>query len=225
MKIYRKSKVKELFNFDKDYLDSHIVIGVDEVGRGPVAGPVVASAVYFPDNSSELLEALKYLDDSKKFSSNQALRKLLSEEIKKYAEYSICECSVEEIEKYNIFQASLIAMKKACIDLLSRIEPDKEPLILVDGKFIIKNYSQKQVAVVKGDSKSASIASASILAKVYRDRKMKELSKLYPYYDWAKNKGYPTKTHLAAVKEHGHCEIHRKSFLRKILFEQLKLQV
>ena len=214
----KASRILELVKFDKKYSKKNIVIGTDEVGRGPVAGPVVACALYFPVFNKELNEALKYLDDSKKFSSNPKLRKEISEEIKKYALYSIAECSVQEIEKHNILQASLIAMKRSCEDLLKIINlSEKEPVILIDGRFKIPKYTPEQVPVVKGDTKSASIAAASIMAKVYRDELMQNLGKDHPYYNWEKNKGYPTKAHIEAIKKHGTCKWHRKSFLTKIL--------
>ena len=218
MSLSRKYRIAELIKFDKKYSKANLIIGTDEVGRGPVAGPVVACALYFPVFNKELKESLKYLDDSKKFSSNPKLRKELSNEIKKFAQFSIQECSVQEIEKYNILQASLIAMKRSCEDLLNNINAlNKEPMILIDGRFKISKYSINQLPVIKGDSKSASIAAASIIAKVYRDELMQELGKNHPQYCWDKNKGYPTPAHLEAIKEHGICEWHRKSFLKKIL--------
>ena len=126
----RKTKILELLEFDEQILNNGLIIGTDEAGRGPVAGPVVAGAVCFEEINDNLIEELNYLDDSKKFSSNPKLRKELSEQIKKYAIYSIQECTVEEIEKYNILQASLLAMRKACLDLNKQINTDKELLIL-----------------------------------------------------------------------------------------------
>lgn len=215
MKISRKSKINELIEFDKNMADNYPLIGLDEAGRGPVAGPVTASAVYFPGFDKDIIEAISYLDDSKKFSSNIKLRKELSDEIKRVAKYSIKECSAREIEKYNILKASLLAMKRAFEDLMSQINLEKPPVLLIDGKFKIPELKYSQKAVVKGDSKSASIAAASILAKVDRDELMINLSKEFPYYGWDKNKGYPTKVHIEAIEEHGLCDWHRKTFIIK----------
>ena len=215
MKASRKTKIVELIKFDKKLGKLNSIIGVDEAGRGPLAGPVVASALYFPEFSKELSETLKYLDDSKKLSPK--LRQELSDEIKKIAKYSIQEASVEEIEKYNILQASLLAMGRACKDLFKQIELEKDPKILVDGKFPIPKFKVDQMPVIKGDGKSASIAAASILAKVHRDDMMCKLAEEYPQYNWQQNKGYPTKAHISAIIEHGPCSWHRKTFLRKVL--------
>lgn len=223
----RKSRIDELAEFDRQF--DCMVIGTDEVGRGPVAGPVVASAVYFPELNSEVCEIVKYIDDSKKFSSNPNLRKSLAESIKSVSLYSIQECSVEEIDKINILQASLLAMKKSCNDLICQLKSSKKKLdskdiiILVDGKFVIPKYKYTQQAVKKGDTLSASIAAASILAKVHRDELMINLSGKFPEYYWHKNKGYPTPVHIAALREIGACEWHRKTFLGKILCEQKKI--
>jgi len=222
LKISRKSKIKELVEFDIN--NGSVVIGTDEAGRGPVAGPVVAGAVYFPDFSEEVCEVIKFIDDSKKFSSNPKLRKELSEGIKSVAKYSIQQCSVEEIDKINILQASLLAMRKCCEDLIAQSSVNKDGLIiLVDGKFVIPKYNYSQKAVKKGDTLSASIAAASILAKVYRDELMQGLAEEFPQYCWHKNKGYPTLAHREALKKHGACQWHRKTFLGKVLCEQKKL--
>jgi len=217
LKTCRKPRIIELIEFDREFVGSSPVIGVDEAGRGPLAGPVTACALYFPKFTEELAEILKFLDDSKKFSSNPKLRKELAEEIKKQTKYAICECSVDEIDKYNILQASLLAMKRACQKLTEQINSEYSPKILIDGKFVIPNYKTNQLPVIKGDSKSASIAAASILAKVHRDELMCRLSEQHPVYLWKKNKGYPTKAHIQAIREHGACGWHRKSFLKKVL--------
>lgn len=222
MRILRKSKIKELVEFDQGH--GCFVIGTDEAGRGPVAGPVVASAVYFPELNSEICEVIKFIDDSKTFSSNPKLRKELAESIKSVAMYSIQECSVEEIDKINILQASLLAMKKSCEDLIGQITFNQDNLIiLVDGKFVIPKYDYLQRAVKKGDTLSASIAAASILAKVYRDDLMFKLTENFPQYGWHKNKGYPTRAHIEALRTYGACEWHRKTFLGKVLCEQKKI--
>jgi ribonuclease HII len=216
LKVFRQSKIEQLIDFDNSFSEKHCVIGTDEAGRGPLAGPVSACALYFPNFNKETLEILKYLDDSKKFSSNPNLRKALATDLKEIAKFKIAWATVEEIEKYNILQCSLLAMKKACNELIKELKPTNEVIILVDGKFIIKDFDVKQSAIIKGDSKSASIAAASIIAKVERDELMIKLSEEFPVYKWSKNKGYPTKDHINAIKTHGDCEWHRKTFLTKI---------
>jgi ribonuclease HII len=215
--IQRKSRIVELIKHDLKEGKNFVLIGTDEAGRGPVAGPVTACAVCFKSVDKHLKEALKYLDDSKKFSANSKLRKDIAEEIKKRSYYSIQHCTVEEIEKYNILQASLLAMKKACNDIISQIQNSENILILVDGRIIIPNFDFAQKGLIKGDSKSASIASASILAKVQRDELMIKISNDYPEYEWHQNKGYPTPKHLEAIRRHGITKWHRKSFLTKCL--------
>jgi len=192
-----------------------LLIGTDEAGRGPLAGPVCASAVYFPEFTKEIRDALKYLDDSKRFSANHSLRKEISEEIKKYSIYSIAFCSVKEIEKHNILQASLLAMKKAVKSVMKEIPAEKPRMVLIDGRQLIPKFEIRQSAVIKGDTLSASIAAASVLAKVTRDELMITLSEEFPHYLWHKNKGYGTKDHVKAICEFGVCEHHRKSFLKK----------
>lgn len=219
MTLSRKTKIDELIKFDKKYTKTHLLIGTDEAGRGPVAGPVTASAVCFKAFNKEVKDVLKYLDDSKKISAKT--RAELAVEIKRLSYFSIQECSVAEIEQYNILQASLIAMGRACRHVLEQVAQEhgeaKNPMTFVDGKFIIKNMDFEQQALVKGDSKSASIAAASVLAKVSRDELMIKLSQEFPMYDWQKNKGYGTPAHLQAIREHGQTIWHRKSFLTKCL--------
>ncbi len=213
MKFLIKNRIDELADFDRNL--NCPIIGTDEAGRGPIAGPVVAAAVYFPTLSDDVCEVIKFIDDSKKLSPS--LRKQMAQEIKKVSKYSIAECTVEEIEKYNILQASLLAMKRACEKICHPALDAGSNLILVDGKFTIPSYIKNQKAVKKGDSLSASIAAASILAKVHRDEIMQRLAEEFPVYEWQNNKGYPTRKHIEAVREHGFCEWHRKKFLTKIL--------
>ncbi|MDD3150821.1 MAG: ribonuclease HII, partial [Candidatus Gastranaerophilales bacterium] len=151
-----KSAINDLVKFDEQFCTSYCVIGTDEAGRGPVAGPVTAAAVWLEEFDKKLIKNLEYLNDSKKLSSKR--RKELSIEIKKCAKYKIIHLSVEQIEKYNILQASLLAMKEACSSIIKENNLILPPKILVDGKFCIPKYDIAQQAVIKGDGKSASIA-------------------------------------------------------------------
>lgn len=199
-------RVKAFYDFDKSY-GHEIVAGVDEVGRGPLAGPIVAAAVILPNDSEDLILRI---NDSKKLSKE--LREELSEIIKKKAiSYSIAVKTNEEIDERGIGFCNNEIFKEA-IDGLS-IVPD---LVLSDG-YTIKEFTFRNEAVIKGDTKSAAIACASILAKVYRDKVMEEYAKNYPNYNFDKNVGYGTKEHIEAIINHGSCEIHRESFLRNIL--------
>ncbi len=185
------------------------VAGVDEVGRGPLAGDVVACAVIMPD--TDLLNQLK---DSKALTEKR--RELLFEQIKQSAlAWAVGRCSPQEIDKLNILQASLLAMRRA-VDSL-KIRPDK---VLVDGNKL-PDWQYQAEAIVQGDKILPLISAASILAKVIRDREMHALDKIYPRYGFAKHKGYPTKQHLQAIAEFGICKIHRVSFapVKKVLLE------
>ncbi len=204
-----------LFEFDSEF--SATVIGTDEAGRGPGAGDVFGAAVCFKKNfkttlNAEQLAILSCLNDSKKI--NPKLRAELSLIIKACSYYSIKQISIEEIEKNNILNAALLTMKLSCEDVLKQM--DNAALTLVDGNRKIKNFTYPQTTVTKGDSKSASIAAASILAKVARDDYMQKLHKKYPQYGWAQNKGYLTRAHIDAIKTHGINEFHRKSFLKNL---------
>lgn len=194
---------------DKYRVNNKIILaGTDEAGRGPLAGPVVAAAVILPIDFYD-----ERINDSKKLSAH--LREELLNVIRKNAlayEYTII--SQNKIDKINILKASLLAMKRSVEKL--KIQPD---IILIDGNKSFA-YEAEVIPIVKGDSKSLSIASASIIAKVVRDRIMKKLAKEYPYYGWETNKGYPTKEHIEAVLKFGACRIHRKTFLTKI-FERI----
>lgn len=193
-------------NIDKKYLASAIeyIAGTDEAGRGPLAGPVVAAAVILPKDFYD-----ERIDDSKKLSAH--LREELFDVIRKNAlSYAYTIISQNKIDEINILKASLLAMKRSVQKL--KLQPD---IILVDGNksFV---YDAKVIPIIKGDSKSLSIASASIIAKVVRDKIMMKLAKDYPQYGWDRNKGYPTKEHIEAILRYGACKIHRKTFLRKI---------
>ena len=182
------------------------ICGVDEAGRGPLAGPVCAAAVILPQDC-----IIEGLNDSKKLSEKkrEALFDII---IEKADAYSIAYGSLEEIEEYNILEATYIAMNRAIEGL--NINAD---FALIDGNRVPRGITIPCETVVKGDSKSFSIAAASILAKVTRDRLMLEYDKKYPQYLFAQHKGYGTKAHYEAIKQHGVCEIHRLSFLKNVL--------
>lgn len=193
-----------LSEFDREYSKHfRVVCGCDEAGRGPLAGDVFAAAVVFDDNT-----VIEGINDSKKLTEKK--REQLFDEIKQKALFwSIKTASVEEIENLNILNAAMLAMKRAIEDLA--VVPD---ICLIDGNKT-PVVDVKTEAVVKGDAKSQSIAAASILAKVARDRYMLMLSKQYPQYQFEKHKGYGTKLHYQMIDEYGPCEIHRPSFLKK----------
>ena len=180
--------------------ETDIVAGVDEVGRGPLAGPVIAAAVIL--NPSK---PINNLCDSKKISSKKRL--LLSEKIKMHSiAWSLGRAEVYEIDKLNILQASLLAMRRA-IDTLA-VRPD---IVLVDGQYT-PNISMKKIAIIKGDSFIPAISAASIIAKIERDSEMIALDKIYPGYGFSSHKGYPTKQHIQSLKKLGITKIHRCSF-------------
>ena len=189
--------------------ETDLVAGVDEVGRGPLAGPVVAAAV--------ILDPKKPIDglcDSKKMSANRRLE--MSDKIKSNSlAWSLGRAEVKEIDEINILQASLLAMKRA-IELLN-IEPD---IVLVDGNYT-PSINFKKKAIVKGDSLVPVISAASIIAKVERDNEMIALDKIYPGYGFSSHKGYPTKQHIESLKKLGITDIHRITFspVSKFLFE------
>lgn len=215
---------KALFDFDKEISKSKIIIGTDEAGRGPGAGGVFASAVCFKSVNEKLIQDLAALNDSKKLTP-QKREDLYSIILENTYNSTVC-VEVEEIEKINILNSSLKAMKIACEHVIKEINADKQnSLVLVDGNKLIKNFQCPQQFVVKGDAKSASIAAASILAKVSRDRYMLELHEKFPQYDWKKNAGYLTPAHLRAIDEFGITPIHRTSFLKKHFEKQLKLEL
>ena len=196
------------FSYEKEANDKgfKLVCGVDEAGRGPLAGPVCAAAVILPENCE-----IEGLNDSKKISEKkrEALFGIIKE---KAIAYSIAFGTLQEIEEYNILEATYIAMNRA-IDGLDK----KADFALIDGNRVPKGIKIPCETVVKGDSHSCSIAAASILAKVTRDRLMIEYDKKYPQYLFAQHKGYGTKAHYEAIRQYGVCEIHRLSFLKNVL--------
>ena len=182
------------------------IAGVDEVGRGPLAGPVVAAAVILPQDFDVL-----GIDDSKKLSPKK--REELAAVIQEKAlAWSIGWVSPEKIDEVNILEATKLAMAQAVNDL--SIRPDH---VLIDGNFTVRALDLPQTAIVKGDANSTSIAAASILAKVTRDRYMEEMDAVYPGYAFASNNGYGTKAHYDGLKALGPCPIHRKTFIREYL--------
>ncbi|HEY9678081.1 MAG TPA: ribonuclease HII [Drouetiella sp.] len=193
------------------------LIGTDEVGRGCLAGPVVAAAVMLPEieEQSELEESLCELNDSKKLSAAQ--RERLAAIINSISICAVEEASVPEIDDINILHASLLAMRRAMTKVKALI-PDLLPtLILVDGNKAMKDVEHLQTPVIQGDSSSASIAAASIIAKVYRDKLMLDLSKEHPEYGWHQNKGYGSSSHREALRRLGMTHYHRRLFSEKFV--------
>ena len=213
-----------LFEFDEQQ-PCKILIGTDEAGRGPAAGGVFASAVYI--NNKEIEKDLGKLNDSKKL-SHKVRDELYDLILNNTINSTVC-VEVEEIEKTNILACSLKAMKLACEEVInsSTIQPfnPSTSLTIVDGNQLIRNYDYPQKFVKKGDATSASIAAASILAKVIRDRYMTKLDEEYPQYGWAKNAGYLTKEHSEAILKYGVTKYHRKSFLKNLLSENKQLSL
>lgn len=200
-----------LFEFDKSF--NKVIVGTDEAGRGPAAGGVFASAVFINDTSIE--KDLAKLNDSKKL-SKKVREELYDVILNNTINSTIC-IEVDEIEKYNILNCSLKAMKLACENVISKLKANDSLLTIVDGNKLIRNYTYPQQFIIKGDGKSASIASASILAKVTRDRYMDKLDEEFPQYNWKKNAGYLTKEHQDAILKYGVTKYHRQSFLKKLL--------
>ena len=200
-------RLEGMREFENKYSDLAYVAGIDEAGRGPLAGPVVAAAVILPKDIF-----LPFLNDSKKVTEKR--RDVLFDEIKQNAiAYGIGIASNTLIDEINILQATYEAMREAVNAL------EKTPDVLLVDAVHIPDINIKQVGIVKGDAKSVNIAAASILAKVTRDRLMVEYDKIYPEYGFASNKGYGTATHIAALKEVGPCAIHRKSFIGNFVSE------
>lgn len=180
------------------------IVGVDEVGRGPLAGPVVCAAVVMPLDEADLIVGV---DDSKKVSIKK--REELAEKIKEKAiAYTVYEVSAQDIDKINILQATRLGMKRA-VEGLS-VTPD---VVLTDGNMTL-DIDFPQTSIVKGDALSYSIGAASIVAKVHRDALMDEYAKIYPAYAFDSNKGYGTAAHIQAIKEQGLCPIHRRTFTK-----------
>lgn len=200
-------RVRGMLVYERQYQSEGILCGIDEVGRGPLAGPVVAGAVILPEDCMIL-----YLDDSKKLTERR--RELLYDEImEKAVAVGIGVVSQEEIDRINILQATYEAMRQAVGNL--GVRPD----LLLNDAVTIPGLTQKQVPIIKGDAKSLSIAAASVVAKVTRDRMMEALDEKYPEYGFASNKGYGSAAHMAALRQYGPCPLHRRTFIRNICGE------
>lgn len=195
------ARIEIMKQFEREYCHLGYVCGIDEAGRGPLAGPVVAGAVILPEDCNIL-----YLNDSKQLSEKK--REMLYDEImEKAIAVGVGVASPALIDEINILQADYEAMRIALSQL------SVQPSVLLNDAVTIPGVDLKQVNIIKGDAKSVSIAAASIIAKVTRDRMMAEYDKLYPEYGFASNKGYGSAAHIAAIKEIGPCPIHRRSFI------------
>ena len=199
------ARTKNMQKYEEEYSAYANICGIDEAGRGPLCGPVVAGAVILPKNCDIL-----YINDSKKLS--EKMREVLYDEIAEGAvSWAVGVVSAERIDEINILQATYEAMREAVNKL--KVKPD----ILLNDAVTIPDLEIPQVPIVKGDAKSQSIAAASIMAKVTRDRIMQEYDRMYPEYGFARHKGYGTKAHIEALKEYGPCPIHRRTFIKKYI--------
>ena len=197
-------RLEGMLVYEREYRPLGVVCGIDEVGRGPLAGPVVAGAVILPEDCQIL-----YLNDSKKLTERR--RELLYEEImEKAVAVGLGVVSQERIDEINILQATYEAMREA----VGKLDP--QPEILLNDAVTIPGLSQRQIPIIKGDAKSQSIAAASVVAKVTRDHMMIALDEAYPQYGFASNKGYGSAAHMAALRKYGPCPLHRRTFIRNI---------
>ncbi len=204
LEAYEKEKIrtKELMRYEREYgAVAEYICGIDEVGRGPLAGPVVAGAVILPKDCDIL-----YINDSKQLSEKKR-EELYDIIMEKAVDCSVGYATPERIDEINILQATYEAMREAIGNL--RVQPD----ILLNDAVTIPGIATRQVPIIKGDAKSISIGAASIIAKVTRDRLMVEYDKVFPEYDFAGNKGYGSAAHIAALKKYGPTPIHRRSFI------------
>ena len=200
-----RARIETMKVYEKEYESHGWICGIDEVGRGPLCGPVVASAVILPKDCKML-----YLNDSKKLSEKK--REELYDVIMEQAiEVGLGMATPERIDEINILQATYEAMRQAINSLKVK------PAVLLNDAVTIPEVEIPQIPIIKGDAKSVSIAAASIIAKVTRDRMMVEFDRMYPGYDLASNKGYGTKVHMEALRTVGPCEIHRKTFIKNIV--------
>lgn len=217
----KRSVLRSLLHFDRKIKDSHaelMIIGVDEVGRGCLAGPVVAAAASLPpiEPNSKLYSHLTKLNDSKKLQPEDRLE--LSKILHQHALFAVASASVQEIDQLNILQAGFLAMKRAINTVLATAQTQtKQMIVLVDGNKEIPQLDHRQMTIIQGDGLSASIAAASVIAKVCRDQLMSELSVTHPHYHWQKNKGYGSAVHRQAILKHGPCVWHRQKFIENLL--------
>ncbi|MFC1756439.1 ribonuclease HII [Patescibacteria group bacterium] len=213
--------IKSTFDLENKLMGGEykFIIGIDEAGRGPLAGPVVASAAAYKSLGSlaskyaEFQESFDLIRDSKTLSEKQ--REKIFDFIMDNFHVGIGICDHETVDRMNILEASFLSMKKALTALTKNLEPatsNLRSIVLIDGNKKIPNFSAEQKAVVGGDKIIKSISAASIVAKVTRDRIMKEMHEKYPVYGFDRHKGYGTKFHVDSLQKHGPCEIHRKSF-------------
>ena len=200
--LAEQERLEKMKEYEYAYEDHVLVCGIDEVGRGPLAGPVVAGAVILPRDCQIL-----YLNDSKKLSEKK--REALFLEIKEKAvAYAVGVIGAEKVDEINILQATYEAMRLAVSKL------GTQPQVLLNDAVTIPGLTMEQVPIIKGDARSVSIAAASVLAKVTRDHMMEEYDTLFPQYGFAKHTGYGTAAHISALKEYGPCPIHRRSFIK-----------
>lgn len=200
-----RARIETMKVYEKEYESHGWICGIDEVGRGPLCGPVVASAVILPKDCQIL-----YLNDSKKLSEKKR-EELYDVIVEQAIAVGIGMASPQRIDEINILQATYEAMRQAISGLKVK------PAVLLNDAVTIPEVDIPQIPIIKGDAKSVSIAAASIIAKVTRDRMMVEYDRIYPGYDLASNKGYGTKVHMEALKTVGPCEIHRRTFIKNIV--------
>ncbi len=220
----KKQEMKSKKLFDYDLSLKKTIVGTDEAGRGCGAGGVFAAAVCFDNLTQELRRELAILNDSKKLSKKH--REEIFDIIKNNTINSVICIEVEEIERINILNASLKAMNLACTNVIKQIDArEKDLLVLVDGNRLIRQFDYPQQPIIKGDGTSASIAAASILAKVSRDSYMDKLNEEFPQYKWADNAGYLTKEHMSLIDKYGVSPYHRPSYLRKHFAKQEQMNL
>jgi len=223
-----KISLKKLLSFDEQVRQAYgfnILIGVDEVGRGCLAGPVYAAALVMPRGplTRSLTKRLKILNDSKQLTIEE--REQLAPVLEEATIWAVASASPQEIDEINILQASFLAMRRAIKALMLKYQIlHAAPLVVVDGKMKIPELSYKQVPIIKGDGQSASIAAASVIAKVHRDRFMINLAQELPHYQWHSNKGYSCRSHVDGILNHGTTVWHRRTFLRKYSVESLSVE-
>ena len=205
--LFRKEleRMDTMMIYERKYAEYNVIAGIDEAGRGPLAGPVVAAAVILPKNRPIL-----YLNDSKQLSAKKR-EELYDEIMKEAVSVGVGMAGEQKIDEINILQATYEAMREA----VSKLDP--QPDITLNDAVTIPDLTMRQVPIIQGDAKSTSIAAASIIAKVTRDRLMLEYDRQYPEYGFASHKGYGSQSHMEAIKKYGPCPIHRKTFIQGIL--------